>query len=1165
MKRIFFVFISFIILTNTAFSQLIINEVMPANGKSYLDDDGENSDWIELKNVSTSAVNLSDYFISDKNKASSFKQLPDRTLAPGEFVVLWASDKPKDRTIPNELSCDGGGFFGYWSRFDTGFFYFDGASDSVATATMRVHFVKSVGGQSQIGLIVRESLDSTSKYSGVFVSEEMKCYLHVNPSTNQDVEQKWFSWDRILLDFDFPSIYIRLEYRDDSVYCASSIDKVWWMQHSAVYLPLQKPFYAGLAFGPNCQGGSVAYFSELSINGKEYPDGLPFNRNYSQKNFCTQQKSPAIHLPIKLSTDKEGVFLANKDKKVIDSISWVNAIGDVSIGKSITDGRIVRFDCPSPNAENGPGYRTQAAMPKLNLQTNYYTKPISVALEGTNPELFARYTVDCTEPTASSPVMSSAPIGIDSNSCLRVRYYSAADTIMPSATLTNTYIYDAPTALPVFSVVTDPKYLWSDTLGILFEGDSVRNKPSNIWQDWERPASVTLLRGGKEVFSQTLGISLRSGTGGRILPQKPFNFSARSDYGYSDISAQLFESKPLEKYKKFMLRNSSQDWSLASIRDVLSCEISRGLNIEHREFFPCRMFLNGKYWGLYYAQEKTDDHFIADNFDCANEDISIIDVAGFPENGTSASYRAMIDSMAVSDMANDSIFDLRTKVLDLDNFVDYTAHEIIIGNGDWPGSNLKLWRNEASQSKWRFILYDSDLTLADAPFDSFERILYPQWTSVTNRPEATFLYRTLFSNKHFTSAFLSRLADMLNSTHRADRIVRLTDSIYSLIREELPAHNARWGNPLANIESEIARIKDFAQKRPNAIRGFAANLIDSSRTYSLWVSSNKPDSLSLDVNTIQNLPGAFDGVYFNNIPVRVILRPAAGLRVKRIEGYSGEVNDTILINTAADTVRINVVLEQAGAPAEQPKIVINEIMYKTCDESDSKDWIEIFNASDFAADLSGWTLSDDKDEDRFALPTGTILEPHGYLAICEDTAKFKTIYPEVNNILGCFDFGFGRGDEVRLFDAVGKLADSLRYDKSSPWPALADGSCYSLELISPDLDNTAPESWNNSVEPKGTPGRPNSRLTPASDISTQVLRATIAPNPVTSRAAIRFEACKSEFATLTLINCLGNTVSEITCPTNGLCELDFSQLPIGAYMIRLSSGTETAVLRFVKQ
>lgn len=75
---------------------LVINEVMVANFlDNYLNVTG-NRDWVEIKNISTETVTLSNYYLSDSDDDYLLWQLPDRELAPGAVtLIICDSDGPQ--------------------------------------------------------------------------------------------------------------------------------------------------------------------------------------------------------------------------------------------------------------------------------------------------------------------------------------------------------------------------------------------------------------------------------------------------------------------------------------------------------------------------------------------------------------------------------------------------------------------------------------------------------------------------------------------------------------------------------------------------------------------------------------------------------------------------------------------------------------------------------------------------------------------------------------------------------------------------------------------------------------------------------------------------------------------------------------------------------------
>jgi len=73
---------------------LMINEFMAANHGTIHDEFGQTDDWIEIYNASGESVWLGNKYLSDNLGNPTKWKLPDRTLLPGEFLLIWADDTP---------------------------------------------------------------------------------------------------------------------------------------------------------------------------------------------------------------------------------------------------------------------------------------------------------------------------------------------------------------------------------------------------------------------------------------------------------------------------------------------------------------------------------------------------------------------------------------------------------------------------------------------------------------------------------------------------------------------------------------------------------------------------------------------------------------------------------------------------------------------------------------------------------------------------------------------------------------------------------------------------------------------------------------------------------------------------------------------------------------
>ncbi|MFN8443764.1 MAG: CotH kinase family protein [Caldilineaceae bacterium] len=74
-------------------SSVVINEFMSSNVTTIADEDGSFEDWIELYNSGSTAVSLLGVGLSDTIAEPFRWTFPDVTIAPGKFLLVWASGK----------------------------------------------------------------------------------------------------------------------------------------------------------------------------------------------------------------------------------------------------------------------------------------------------------------------------------------------------------------------------------------------------------------------------------------------------------------------------------------------------------------------------------------------------------------------------------------------------------------------------------------------------------------------------------------------------------------------------------------------------------------------------------------------------------------------------------------------------------------------------------------------------------------------------------------------------------------------------------------------------------------------------------------------------------------------------------------------------------------
>ncbi|MFN2374129.1 MAG: lamin tail domain-containing protein, partial [Cyclonatronaceae bacterium] len=90
---------------NATAQQLHLNEVMASNAGTITDADGDAGDWIEIIWSGDEPLNLLGYGLSDDYNRPFRWLFPDKTIQPGEFLLIWATGKNR-RDPTGELHTD---------------------------------------------------------------------------------------------------------------------------------------------------------------------------------------------------------------------------------------------------------------------------------------------------------------------------------------------------------------------------------------------------------------------------------------------------------------------------------------------------------------------------------------------------------------------------------------------------------------------------------------------------------------------------------------------------------------------------------------------------------------------------------------------------------------------------------------------------------------------------------------------------------------------------------------------------------------------------------------------------------------------------------------------------------------------------------------------------
>ena len=598
-------------------------------------------------------------------------------------------------------------------------------------------------------------------------------------------------------------------------------------------------------------------------------------------------KESRLHTNFKLSKDGDAVYLYDRDTALVDKVVFGGQTTDISYGRE-QDGtdNWVFFKGPSPGKANGGMIYNPAGLPQFSLEGGFYNSPISISLQAPSPTAEVRYTLDGSPPGQSSFLYEDS-IKIRKTTVIRARVYDTG--FEPGNVVTNTFFINVDKPLPVLSISTLPAYLWSDTAGIYVKGTNgipgnCRENPMNWNQDWEIPINIEYYdEKGNKAFGQQAGMKIFGGCS-RTLPQKSVSVIARNQYGKNSFDYRLFDDLPFDSYKSFVLRNAGNDWGRSMIRDALCTKLAGSVtDIDHQAYRPVVVYINGTYWGIHNIREKINEHFLAQHHNVGPNDINLLEGRGWAKHGSNADYTAMKGNINILDLSDPDAYNYVKGEMDIDNYIDYQVGQIIIGNTDWPGNNIRFWKTKDPGSKWRWILYDTDFAFdlfnhSGAYHNTLAFAAEPNGDGWPNPPWSTLLFRKLLENETFSRKFIDRFSWMLNNAYNPEKVNAMIDSIVAGIEQEMPAHLARWQSmTMGQWKRQIDRLRTYAAQRPEIIMDYAAEFFGLNPSVSIRLYTNG-DGGVIRIDDGQEVTREFSGQYFKNESIKLRAVPAPGYR-----------------------------------------------------------------------------------------------------------------------------------------------------------------------------------------------------------------------------------------------------------------------------------------------
>jgi hypothetical protein len=575
------------------------------------------------------------------------------------------------------------------------------------------------------------------------------------------------------------------------------------------------------------------------------------------------------------TSGNEFIILSNPLGVIIDSVSlnYPNQINQ-SRGR-VTDGAATWgiFDLPTMGTANSNAKTKYADKAQFNLAPGFYTGAQSITLSTTEPASSIRYTLNGSEPTASS-TLYTGPINIANTRVLRAKVFSTNANILPSHTETNTYFINENHSVKVVSVC-------GNTLFDLFDGNQI-----------EPQGSFELFETDGTFLTEATGEFNKHGNDSWAYDQRGVDFIARDQFGINfALEDEIFDTKNRDEFQKVILKcGASDNYPFepggAHIRDAYINEMSQlgDLRLDERSNEFAVLYLNGTYWGVYDIREKTDDtDFTSYYYDQDEPFVQYLKTWGgtWEEYGApnaQPDWDAFVSFVDMNDMTIQSNYDYVDSVYNTGSLIDYFILNGFVVCADWLNWNTGWWRGldpNGDKQKWRYTLWDMDATFGH----------YINYTGVPSQnanadpcdPESLGdpgdqghvpIWNKLQTNDEFFADYINRYAELTSSVFTCDSMHNLLDRMVGEIEPEMQRHINRWGGTMAEWESNVQDIHDFIDTRcVNVPAGLVNCNPEISGPYELTINVNPPLSGEVQLSSITPSTYPYVGTYFGGVNI----------------------------------------------------------------------------------------------------------------------------------------------------------------------------------------------------------------------------------------------------------------------------------------------------------
>ncbi|MCA9245594.1 MAG: lamin tail domain-containing protein [Planctomycetales bacterium] len=582
-------------------------------------------------------------------------------------------------------------------------------------------------------------------------------------------------------------------------------------------------------------------------------------------------------------------------------------------------------------------------------------------------------------------------------------------------------------------VVTDPAYADEilaglraiPTISLVLSDDAMFGQENGIYvnsaqrgSEWERTTSVEIIEPDGSSFQADSGIRIHgfSWRNHANTPKHSFRLEFSDEHGPRKLEYPLFPDSPVDKFDSIVLRaQGGRAWAgpqdpvrAQYLRDTFARDLAREMGATDGHAALVHLYINGMYWGLYNPVERPDAQMGEEYFGGSDEDYDALNRRTSTLEVIDGDLDRYNEMMAIANAAlaagetTDQQWQELQRYVAIDDFIDWMLRNQYVTNRDgltaFEGNNQRAIGSREGDAQFRFFVWDMEYSLWDAnDNNNIAPGLNDPALAGTQNPQnhAWTVYNALRQHPEFRLRYADHVQQHLfhGGALTPEAAAATWETRAESIEQAIVAESARWGD--AKREQPYTRDVEWQAERTRLLTEYfpvrAGVLVEQLREVGLYTAIDGPEfnqhGGEISADFLLSITAAAGDIYYTldgsdpRLPGGEIATAA-----RRFDEAFSLADWTTIRARAFAGGEWSALTEATFRTPGPPGVRINEFVADNEDgltdaDGDAADWIEIYNRTSVALNLSGWSLTDDPTlADRWTFPDVT-LAAGGYLVV----------------------------------------------------------------------------------------------------------------------------------------------------------------------------------------